>query len=144
MTQSIPDVSLPAVPMLVGGEWMVSASTRFSELFNPSVGVAIARVPVSERCRVLFEFRELPLRRFDEIARLVTREHGGTRVDANAFVQRGIEVVEFACGLLGFMMGQVLPNSARDVDCETVRHPIGVCVGITPFKFPVMTPISAK
>ena len=69
--------------------------------------------------------------------RLVTREHGKTLAEARASVQRGIEVVEFACGIPSLLMGQALPNIARDVDCETVRHPVGVCVGITPFNFPV-------
>src|SRR5213075_199104 len=92
-------------------------------------------------CRVLFRFRDLLTQRFEELARLVTREHGKTLVEARASVQRGIEVVEFACGMPSMIMGQSLPDIARGVDCETVRHPVGVCVGITPFNFPAMVPM---
>ena len=160
--------SAPAatIPMLLNGSWVTSASTRRSDVFNPSTGRVIAHVPLAtaaevdravkaaaealpkwsatpvvERCRILFRFRELLMQRFDELARLVTREHGKTIVEARASVQRGIEVVEFACGIPSLLMGQVLPDIARGVDCETVRHPVGVCVGITPFNFPAMVPM---
>jgi malonate-semialdehyde dehydrogenase (acetylating)/methylmalonate-semialdehyde dehydrogenase len=72
---------------------------------------------------------------------LVTRENGKTLTESRASVQRGIEMVEFACGIPSLLMGQSLPNIARDVDCETVRFPLGVCAGITPFNFPVMAPL---
>ncbi len=72
---------------------------------------------------------------------LVTREHGKTLAEARASVQRGIEVVEFACGIPSLIMGQSLANIARQVDCETIRHPVGVCAGITPFNFPAMVPL---
>jgi malonate-semialdehyde dehydrogenase (acetylating)/methylmalonate-semialdehyde dehydrogenase len=157
----------PAViPILSGGKWLASSSKRTSEVFNPSAGKPIARVPlcsasevdsvvkaaadagpawaatpVVERARVMFKFRELLLSRFDEVARCVTREHGKTLAESRASVQRGIEVVEFACGIPSLLMGQILPDVARGVDCETVRHPLGVCVGITPFNFPAMVPM---
>src|SRR5205807_1303023 len=67
--------------------------------------------------------------------------HGKTLPAARASVQRGIEVVEFACGAPIMLMGQTLPNIARNVDSETTRHPVGVCVGITPFNFPAMVPL---
>jgi malonate-semialdehyde dehydrogenase (acetylating)/methylmalonate-semialdehyde dehydrogenase len=135
-------------------------------VFNPSTGREIARVPLGtaedveravraaahalpawaetpavERARVLFRFRERLVDRTDELARLVTREHGKMLGESRASVQRGIEMVEFACGIPSLLMGQSLPNIARDVDCETVRHPVGVCAGITPFNFPVMVPL---
>jgi malonate-semialdehyde dehydrogenase (acetylating)/methylmalonate-semialdehyde dehydrogenase len=156
----------PTVPMLTNGKWQTSASPRHSQVFNPSTGQIIATVPLAtkpeveeiiraaaaalpawsatpvvERCRVLFRFRELLTQRFEELARLVTREHGKTLVEARASVQRGIEVVEFACGMPSMLMGQSLPDIARGVDCETVRHPVGVCAGITPFNFPAMVPM---
>jgi malonate-semialdehyde dehydrogenase (acetylating)/methylmalonate-semialdehyde dehydrogenase len=102
---------------------------------------AWAETPVVERAQVLFRFREALVRHADGLARLVTREHGKTLAEARASVQRGVEMVEFACGVPSLIMGQVLPNVARNVDCETVRHPVGVCAGITPFNFPAMVPL---
>ena len=160
------DRALETVPMLVGGRWEPGRSERFGEVFNPSTGRPIARVPLGtkedvdravsaaagalpawaetpavERARVLFRFRERLAAGADDLARLVTREHGKTLGESRASVQRGIEMVEFACGIPSLLMGQTLPNVARDVDCETVRHPVGVCAGITPFNFPAMVPL---
>jgi malonate-semialdehyde dehydrogenase (acetylating)/methylmalonate-semialdehyde dehydrogenase len=157
---------LDTVPMLVGGRREKSASDRFGAVFNPSTGREIARVPLGaaedvdravaaaanalpawaetpavERAQVLFRCRERLVASADELARLVTRENGKTLGESRASVQRGIEMVEFACGIPSLLMGQVLPNIARGVDCETVRHPVGVCAGITPFNFPVMVPL---
>jgi malonate-semialdehyde dehydrogenase (acetylating)/methylmalonate-semialdehyde dehydrogenase len=154
------------VPILVGGHWEVSSSERFGAVFNPSTGREIGRVPLGtasdvdravvaaanalpawaetpavERARVLFRFRERLVASADELARLITREHGKTLSESRASVQRGIEMIEFACGIPSLLMGQVLPNIAGNVDCETVRHPVGVCAGITPFNFPVMVPL---
>jgi malonate-semialdehyde dehydrogenase (acetylating)/methylmalonate-semialdehyde dehydrogenase len=154
------------VPMLVGGLWESGRSGRSGEVFNPSTGRAIARVPLCsaeeagraveaasralpdwaetpavERARVLFRFRERLAAEAEGLARLVTREHGKTLSESRASVQRGLEMVEFACGIPSLLMGQTLPNIAREVDCETVRHPVGVCVGITPFNFPAMVPL---
>ncbi len=152
--------------ILVGGDWIDSAATEFSEVFNPSTGEVIAKVPmgkgddvdkavqaaqaaflewkevpVVERARVMFRFKNLLESNYEEIARCVTREHGKTLPEARASVQRGIEVVEFACGIPSLFMGESMENIARNVDCETVRHPLGVCVGITPFNFPAMVPL---
>ncbi|QDU29742.1 Methylmalonate-semialdehyde dehydrogenase [acylating] [Anatilimnocola aggregata] len=163
---SSPPVAPAIIPVLINGRWISSPTARTSDVFNPSTGQVIARVPlcsasevdtvvraaadagpawaatpVVERARVMFKFRELLLARFEELARTVTREHGKTLAEAKASVQRGIEVVEFACGIPSLMMGQSLPDVARSVDCETVRHPVGVCVGITPFNFPAMVPM---
>ena len=102
---------------------------------------AWAETPIVERARVMFRFREQLANHADELASLVTREHGKTLAEARASVQRGIEMVEFACGIPSLFMGQTLANIARQVDCETIRHPLGVCVGITPFNFPVMVPL---
>ncbi|MDB5294277.1 MAG: iolA2 2 [Phycisphaerales bacterium] len=154
------------VPMLRGGTWVTSASPRRTDVFNPSTGKVIARVPLAtpdetnavveaaaaalpawaetpvvERARVLFRFRELLMGSFERLAITVVREHGKTLPEARASVQRGIEVVEFACGAPSLLMGEILPNLARNVDGETVRHPVGVCVGITPFNFPAMVPM---
>jgi len=100
-----------------------------------------AQTPVVERARVMFEFRDQLNRHFDELARIITREHGKTLAEARAEVQRGVEMAEFAAGIPSLIMGQLLPNIAPQVDSETARHPVGVCVGITPFNFPVMVPL---
>ena len=100
-----------------------------------------AETPVVERVRVFFKLRQICLDRFDSLAACVTREHGKTLAEAKASVQRGIEVIEFACGVPSLIMGDSLANIARGVDNETIRHPVGVCVGITPFNFPFMVPL---
>lgn len=155
-----------AVAILRGGEWIHPDVTRFGDVFNPSTGKVIARVPyctaaqtnavvesavralapwsetpVVERARLMFRFRELLTRHFDEIASLITREHGKTLAESRAEVNRGIEVVEFACGISSLIMGEVLPNIATDVDAEAIREPVGVCAGITPYNFPCMVPL---
>src|SRR5262249_49386852 len=86
-------------------------------------------------------FRELLVQHADELAHSVTREHGKTLAEARASVQRGIEVVEFACGMPSLIMGQCLQNIAGSVGCETIRHAVGVWAGITPFNFPAMVPL---
>ncbi|MBN8626820.1 MAG: CoA-acylating methylmalonate-semialdehyde dehydrogenase [Planctomycetes bacterium] len=158
--------SLQDVPLWVGGEARRSSSNRRSTVYNPSTGQAIAEVPLCsaaeidevvqtaaaalpawaetpavERARVMFRFRELMQGQFGELAALVTREHGKTIAEARAEMQRGIEMVEFACGIPSLLMGQSLENIATNVDSETSRHPVGVCVGITPFNFPSMVPL---
>ena len=158
--------TIESVKLLIGGRWEAGEARRFGEVFNPSTGQVIARVPlcgpadvdravqaaakalpawaevpVVERAQVMFRFRELVVRHAEELARSVTREHGKTLAEARASVQRGVEMIEFACGIPSLIMGQTLPNIAANVDCETVRHPVGVCAGITPFNFPAMVPL---
>jgi malonate-semialdehyde dehydrogenase (acetylating)/methylmalonate-semialdehyde dehydrogenase len=89
----------------------------------------------------MFRFRALMEENFEELAALVTREHGKTLAEARAEVNRGIEVIEFACGIPSLITGEILPNIAGDVDAEAVKHPVGVCVGITPYNFPSMVPL---
>ncbi len=154
------------VKVLCDGVWEDSKSSRHGDLYNPSTGEVIGKVPfctadevdrvvkvasrafpawsqkpVVERAQVLFRFRELMVSRIDELAHILTREHGKTLAESRASVQRGIEMVEFACGAPSLIMGQCVQNIARNVDCETIRHPVGVCVGITPFNFPAMVPL---
>lgn len=154
------------VPQLAGASWQPAEATRYEDVYNPSTGQIIARTPLAsaeqtnkvvesaaaalpawretpivERARVMFRYRSLMEQHFEELAALVTREHGKTLAEARAEVNRGVEMVEFAAGLPSLMMGDVLPNIARDVDAEAVRHPVGVCVGITPYNFPNMVPL---
>jgi malonate-semialdehyde dehydrogenase (acetylating)/methylmalonate-semialdehyde dehydrogenase len=166
MAAAITDVTVDVVPILRGGTWINAQSARYADVYNPSTGRVIARVPlctaeqtaevveaaaaalpawsetpVVERARLMFRFRALLEQHFEELAALVTREHGKTLAEARAEVNRGIEVVEFACGIPSLITGESLPNIAPEVDAEAVRHPVGVCVGITPYNFPSMVPL---
>ena len=157
---------LDRVPILSGGKWLPGTTTRTSTVFNPSSGLAIAEVPlcsaeetgevvsaaksaldswsetpVVERARIMFRARQIMEERFNEIAALVTREHGKTLAESRAEVQRAVEMVEFSCGIPSMIVGDTMPNIAKDVDAETNRHPLGVCVGITPYNFPSMVPM---
>jgi malonate-semialdehyde dehydrogenase (acetylating)/methylmalonate-semialdehyde dehydrogenase len=98
-------------------------------------------VPVVERARLLFRYADALERRKEELALSVSRENGKILSDARAEVRRGIEAVEFACGMPSLMMGDALPDVARGIDCTSVRYPLGVCAGITPFNFPAMIPL---
>ena len=166
MSATQPSSSVEVVKNFSGGNWTKSKSDRSSDVFNPSTGQVIATVPlcsveetnqiveaaanvaadwketpVVERARVMFRLRQIMESRFDEIAALVTREHGKTLAESRAEVQRAVEMVEFSCGIPSMIVGDTMPNIARSVDAETVRHPVGVCVGITPYNFPSMVPM---
>ncbi len=154
------------VPVLDNGRWTSSATTRWGDVYNPSQGTVIARVPlctadeaagvvaaansaleewsatpVIERARLMFRYRELLERNLNDLARLITREHGKTLAESRAEIRRGIEVVEFACGIPSLIMGRTAPNLATNIDADIERHPVGVCLGITPFNFPAMVPM---
>jgi malonate-semialdehyde dehydrogenase (acetylating)/methylmalonate-semialdehyde dehydrogenase len=154
------------VPLWIGGRAHPAASSRHGQVTNPATGAAIRTVPfcnaadidaaVKAATAALPEWRDTPpLRRAramqkflqllqahqKELARLVTEEHGKTLPDAMGSVQRGIEVVEFACGVPHLLKGEHSENVGSGVDCHTVRQPVGVCAGITPFNFPVMVPL---
>ncbi len=157
---------LDRVPILCNGKLIECRAERTATVFNPSTGQAIAKVPlcsakqtnevvqsavnafepwsqtpVVERARIMFRVRQIMDARFNEIAALVTREHGKTLAESRAEVQREVEMVEFSCGIPSLYVGDTLPNIAKDVDAETARHPLGVCVGITPYNFPSMVPM---
>ena len=100
---------------------------------------ADARSP--QRARVLFAFRELVETHKRELAELLTREHGKVLSDALGEVNRGLEVVEFACGLPHLLKGEFSENVSTDVDSYSIRQPLGVVAGITPFNFPAMVPM---
>lgn len=162
----MPAASLTDVPVLIQGRWETAAADRHTQVFNPSTGQPIAQTPLGdealvdravaaakaalpawsetppvERARVMFAYRQLVEKHFDELAALVTREHGKTLAESRAEVQRGLEMVEFATGVPTMLMGQTFPQIANNVDGETNRHPVGVCVGITPYNFPNMVPL---
>ena len=112
-----------------------------------------SETPVGERCQVLFRFKELLEQHFDELAQLIVDEHGKTTAEARGDVRRGIDCVEYACGAPSLMMGRTLPRIAVSssfsrereegipLDSSLERVPLGVCVGITPFNFPIMVPL---
>src|SRR5882757_1196499 len=156
---------LEPCPNFIGGEWIESTTAR-TPVFNPSIGEVISECPVGttadvnaaveaaaaafpawmetppvERARVLAKFRMLLEENFEDLVRSNTREHGKTLVESRGDVKRGMEVVEFALGVPSLMMGEVLENMARGIDCEAIRQPLGVCAGITPFNFPAMVPL---
>ena len=97
--------------------------------------------PPLRRARILMKFRELLVAHQEELARLVTDEHGKTLPDAMGSVQRGIEVVEFVTGIPQLLKGEHSPDVGTGVDTHSLRQPLGVCAGITPFNFPVMVPL---
>ncbi|MCS7102045.1 MAG: aldehyde dehydrogenase family protein, partial [Burkholderiaceae bacterium] len=100
-----------------------------------------AETPAVKRARVLFRFKELLQRHADELARAITREHGKVLADAQGEVMRGLEVVEFACGIPHLLKGEHSEQAASGIDQFSLRQPLGVCAGITPFNFPCMVPL---
>ncbi|MGH7942950.1 MAG: CoA-acylating methylmalonate-semialdehyde dehydrogenase [Limisphaerales bacterium] len=156
---------LERCPFFINGEW-TDPKLPGTPVFNPSIGEVIAECPLGaaghvsaaveaaaaafpgwmetppvERARVFFHFKMLLDENFDELARCNTREHGKTLSESRGDVKRAIEMVEFACGIPSLLMGEVLENVARGIDCDAIRQPLGVCVGITPFNFPAMVPL---
>lgn len=154
------------IPNLIAGRWSVPDVGAFGDVFNPSRGEVIARVPLGgaaevaaavtaakkafatwgntpapKRASYLFRYRELLEQHFEDLARLITRENGKTLDEAKGDVRRGIEVVEFACGIAHLQKGESLPQVADQIDAVTMREPLGVCAGITPFNFPAMVPM---
>jgi malonate-semialdehyde dehydrogenase (acetylating)/methylmalonate-semialdehyde dehydrogenase len=149
----------------VGGAWTPAAAGEALDVTNPATGEVLARVPLSgtadldaavraarealpvwravsviERARRLFALREGLEARKEDLARSVTAEMGKTIVDARAEVARMIEMVEASTAVPTTMQGRILEDVARNVDCETVRQPVGVCAAIVPFNFPAMVP----
>lgn len=144
----------------------VGTSDRIGEIRNPATGgitghVALAcksdvdtvvdaaadaladwaDTPPAKRATVMFDFRDLLKKHTDELANLLSAEHGKTLPDAKGEIARGIEVVEFACGIPQLLKGEYSEAVARDVDSFSVRQPVGVVAGITPFNFPAMVPL---
>jgi malonate-semialdehyde dehydrogenase (acetylating)/methylmalonate-semialdehyde dehydrogenase len=155
-----------ALHHFINGKKVVGESNRFGDVFNPATGEVWARAPYAsthevrraveaataafpgwsstppaQRARILFRYRDLLETHKDELARIVSTEHGKTLDDAKGSVQRGAEVVEFACGIPQMLKGEHNENVAQNVDSHSLRQPLGVCAGITPFNFPAMVPM---
>ncbi len=103
--------------------------------------LAWREVPVVDRVQPLYRFKSLLEKHTREVAEILTRENGKTLDDALAEVRRGVQMIEVACGMPSLMMGDSLNDIAKGIDCRTIRQPIGVCAGITPFNFPAMVPL---
>jgi len=148
------------------GNRLITATQRSVPIFNPAIGEQSGECPIAEgetvaaavaaaqeafprwaetpalrRARVFFRFKELLETHIDELARLITVEHGKVLSDARGEIQRGIEVVEFACGIPQLLKGQHSDNVGGGIDNWSLRQPLGVCAGITPFNFPAMVPM---
>ena len=152
--------------MLAGEHWWTPDAADYLPVHNPSRGEVIARVPLGRAAEIeravqaavnafpawartppparaarMFAFKAGLEAQFDELAALITRENGKTLEEARGDVRRGIEVVEFACGIAHLAKGEALPQVAEHLDGITLREPLGVCAGITPFNFPAMVPL---
>ena len=100
-----------------------------------------SKTPVLKRARVMFKFKELIERDKKKIAAIITQEHGKVLADAEGSIQRGLEVEEFACGIPHLIKGEFNDQVGTGVDTFSMRQPLGICVGITPFNFPAMVPL---
>ena len=148
------------------GQWVEGGSGRFGDVYDPATGRVTARVPLASvddakqavdaasaafpawaattplnRARVMFRFKELLEAHAGDLAKIITAEHGKVLSDARGEVTRGLEVVEFACGIPHLLKGEHSMNVGRDVDSWTEYAPLGVVAGITPFNFPAMVPL---
>lgn len=142
------------------------ATTRFGDVFDPNSGGVQARVPLAgaavleaavaaarkaqpgwaatnpqRRARVMFAFKSLVEKHIDELARLLSAEHGKVVADAKGDIQRGLEVIEFACGIPHLLKGEHTPGAGPGIDVLSMRVPLGIGAGITPFNFPAMIPM---
>ncbi len=150
----------------IGGKAVKGTSGRFGDVFDPNTGEVQARVALAKhsevehaianaqaaqpawaatnpqrRARVMFKFLELMQKEYDSLAKLLSSEHGKTFPDARGDIQRGLEVVEFACGIPHLLKGEYTEGAGPGIDLYSVRQPLGVVAGITPFNFPAMIPL---
>jgi len=155
-----------AIDHLIAGGAGGAAPARASDVFDPNTGCVQARVPLGDaavleravaaaraaqpgwaatnpqrRARVLFRFKELVERDMDALARLLSSEHGKVVADAKGDIQRGLEVIEFACGVPHLLKGEYTPGAGPGIDVYSMRTPVGIGAGITPFNFPAMIPM---
>jgi len=158
--------TLERLPLWIGGQAVASTTTRYGEVTNPATGEVIRHVPFAtaadvdravqaaaealpawraapplRRARVLMRFREIVDANKKDLRRIITQEHGKTLADAEGEITRGLEVVEFATGIPHLLKGEYSENVGTGVDAYSIRQPVGVCAGITPFNFPAMVPM---
>jgi len=150
----------------IDGKIVSGSSVRKGKVFNPATGKQESEVilaskldlnlavekakkafkiwsikPPLQRARIIFKFKEVIEKNFDELAKLIVSEHGKVYEDAKGSLTRGLEVVEFACGIPQMLKGEFTENVGTDIDSWSIRQPLGVCAGITPFNFPAMVPM---
>jgi malonate-semialdehyde dehydrogenase (acetylating) / methylmalonate-semialdehyde dehydrogenase len=150
----------------IGGKVVAGTSGRQGDVFDPNTGEVQAKVALANRAeveqavasaaaaqpawaatnpqrraRVMFKFLELANKEYDSLAKLLSSEHGKTFPDAKGDIQRGLEVVEFACGIPHLLKGEFTEGAGPGIDLFSVRQPLGVVAGITPFNFPAMIPM---
>ena len=150
----------------INGQTVLGASGRTSDVFNPSLGevsgqvalastdelndaVAAAKAALPEwsamnpqrRARVLFNFKNLVETHANELAQILSEEHGKVIADSLGDIQRGLDVIEFACGVPHLLKGEYTPGAGPGIDVYSMRQPVGVAAGITPFNFPAMIPM---
>ena len=150
----------------VNGKKFSGESKRAGKVFNPATGEQTAEVklattkdvndavdnakkafenwsnkPPLQRARVMFKFKELIEKNSDELTKIIVSEHGKVYEDAKGSLTRGLEVVEYACGIPQILKGEFTENVGSNVDSWSIRQPLGVCAGITPFNFPAMVPM---
>ena len=150
----------------IAGRWVAPEGKTSQPIVNPANGETLAilpystaadvdraakdahrawlewrEVPVVDRVQPLYRFKALLEKNVREVATILTRENGKILEDAMTEVKRGVQMVEVACGMPSLMMGDSLNDVAKGIDCRTIRQPIGVCAGITPFNFPAMVPL---
>ena len=150
----------------IGGRLVAGTSSRTQDVFNPATGAVTGKValasatevsaavasaqaafpawadtPPIRRARIMFKFLELVNRHKDELAHCITAEHGKVFTDAQGEVTRGIDIIEFACGIPQLLKGDFTDQVSTGIDNWTLRQPLGVVAGITPFNFPVMVPM---
>jgi malonate-semialdehyde dehydrogenase (acetylating)/methylmalonate-semialdehyde dehydrogenase len=155
-----------SVKFYTNGNWEDAPGRGLHPITNPATGEVIAQVPyanaddvdrtaraahaaflkwrevpVVERVQVFYRYKDLLEKHAGEIARILSTENGKTLDDATGSVRRAIQMVEVACGMPSLMMGHSLENVSKGIDCQTIRQPLGVCAGITPFNFPAMVPM---
>ena len=154
------------VSHFIDGKIYSDSKSRMGPIFNPAIGEQIAEVELASkttvemaiessakafikwskttpitRSRILSKYKDLLIKNMEEIAVMVSKEHGKTIADAKGSIQRGIEVVEYATGITESLKGDHSANVGTNVDSYNLRQPLGVCAGITPFNFPAMVPM---
>ena len=150
----------------IDGKHVKGTSGRFADVYNPATGEVQAKTPLAtaeeidaavqsakaaqpawaavnpqRRARVMFKFKQLLEENMDELAHMLAREHGKVVADAKGDVQRGLEVIEFACGIPHLLKGDYTEGAGPGIDVYSMRQPLGVVAGITPFNFPAMIPM---
>ena len=162
----MPSESYEIVPSLINGEWLSINKDKYTNVYNPAKGEIISKTPMcgnkeldkaveaaekafvswsslpsNNRAQILFNYRSLIKENLEEIAKIISTENGKTLAEAKGDIQRGFEVVEFACGISQLSKGESLAEVAPNIDATTIREPLGICAGISPFNFPAMVPM---